>query len=114
MVLLIEYGDAAALFTGDLPMGFEPGPMPDVDVLKVAHHGSNGSSSYMALNSATPSASVIPVGRGNGYGHPGDALLKRLEDTGTKIYRTDLRGAVTAELQQDGGVRVRTHLAPEG
>jgi len=114
MVLLIEYGDAAALFTGDLPIGFEPGPMPDVDVLKVAHHGSNGSSSYMALFSASPSASVVSVGRGNSYGHPGEKLLERLAGTGTAIYRTDLRGAVTAELQRDGGVRVKTQLAPEG
>jgi len=112
--LLIEYGDAAALFTGDLPIGFEPGPMPDVDVLKVAHHGSNGSSSYMALFSASPSASVVSVGRGNSYGHPGEKLLERLAGTGTAIYRTDLRGAVTAELQRDGGVRVKTQLAPEG
>ena len=113
MLLRIDYGEAAALFTGDLEIGDEPGPMPDVDVLKVPHHGSANSSSLMFLHSASPSAAIISVGRDNAYGHPAEALLKRLAGTDALVLRTDECGAVTAELFQDGTVAVSTYLTPE-
>lgn len=113
MLLRIDYGEASALFTGDLEIGDEPGPMPDVDVLKVPHHGSANSSSLMFLHSASPSAAIISVGRDNAYGHPAEALLKRLAGTDALVLRTDECGAVTAELFQDGTVAVSTYLTPE-
>ena len=58
MLLRIDYGEASALFTGDLEIADEPGPMPDVDVLKVPHHGSDNSSSLMFLHSASPYAAL--------------------------------------------------------
>lgn len=87
--------------------------MPDVDVLKVPHHGSDNSSSLMFLHSASPSAAIISVGRGNAYGHPAEALLERLEGTGAAVFRTDVCGAVTARLYEDGTVSVSTYLLPE-
>ena len=113
MLLRIDYGEASALFTGDLEIADEPGPMPDVDVLKVPHHGSDNSSSLMFLHSASPSAAIISVGRGNAYGHPAEALLERLEGTGARVFRTDECGAVTARLYEDGTVSVSTYLLPE-
>lgn len=113
MLLRIDYGDAAALFTGDLEMAYEPGPMPDVDVLKVAHHGSDNASSLMMLHSASPSAAVISVGADNPYGHPAAALLQRLEATGARVFRTDWHGAVTVDLHMDGTVSVRTYFTRE-
>ena len=113
MLLRIDYGEASALFTGDLEIVDEPGPMPDVDVLKVPHHGSDNSSSLMFLHSASPSAAIISVGRGNAYGHPAEALLERLEGTGAAVFRTDECGAVTARLYEDGTVSVSTYLLPE-
>ena len=113
MLLQIDYGEASALFTGDLEMTYEPGPMPDVDVLKVAHHGSDNASSLMMLHSASPSAAVISVGADNPYGHPAAALLDRLEDAGARVYRTDRHGAITVNLHADGTVSVRTYLTQE-
>lgn len=113
MLLKIDYGDASALFTGDLEIPDETGPMPDVDVLKVAHHGSDDASSYRMLYSARPSAAVICVGADNSYGHPGEALLARLAGTGAQIYRTDLDGAVTVRLHADGSVAVQTFIPRE-
>ena len=113
MLLRIDYGEASALFTGDLEMAEEPGPMPDVDVLKVPHHGSSNSSSLMLLHSASPSAAIISAGRNNPYGHPAEALLERLEGTGARVFRTDECGAITARLYEDGGVSISTYLLPE-
>ena len=113
MLLRVDYGEASALFTGDLEIGEEPGPMPDVDVLKVPHHGSANSSSLMLLHSASPSAAVISAGRNNAYGHPAQALLERLEGTGASVFRTDECGAVTAQLHKSGEVSISTYLLPE-
>ena len=67
----------------------------------------------MFLHSASPSAAIISVGRDNAYGHPAEALLKRLVGTDALVLRTDECGAVTAELFEDGTVAVSTYLTPE-
>ena len=63
--------------------------LPDIDVLKVGHHGSNTSSSVEFLNQVLPEISIISVGKDNSYGLPKDKILKRLEKINSKIYRTD-------------------------
>lgn len=100
LVVRIDYGDASFLFTGDMEYAAESsllqsGCALDADVLKVAHHGSQSSSSMAFLRAVSPRVSVISVGEGNAYGHPGDAALQRLRETGTRIMRTDQLGTVT-------------------
>jgi competence protein ComEC len=65
-------------------------------VLKVAHHGSNGSSTAAFLAVVDPRLAVISVGADNTFGHPGAETMQRLTDTvgADKIYRTDLVGTV--------------------
>ena len=67
----------------------------EADVLKIGHHGSDTSTSYMWLNAIFPEYAVISVGKNNEYGHPTDAVLSRLRDAETKVYRTDLHGDIT-------------------
>jgi len=71
-------------------------------VLKVAHHGSNYSSSAAFLAVADPQLAVISVGKDNTFGHPGPETIGRLMDTVglDKIYRTDKNG--TVECITDG------------
>ncbi|MBO7514392.1 MAG: MBL fold metallo-hydrolase [Lachnospiraceae bacterium] len=72
----------------------------DVDILRVAHHGSNSSTSYRFLDITYPGIAVISVGADNAYGHPSDNVLSRLEDLartrsgGTSILRTDREGDI--------------------
>lgn len=63
-------------------------------ILKVAHHGSANSTGQNFLNLVKPHTSIISCGRGNRYGHPAGETIKRLQETGTKIIRTDKQGAV--------------------
>ena len=65
-------------------------------VLKVAHHGSNYSSSAAFLAVVDPKLAVISVGADNTFGHPGEETMQRLTDTvgPDKIYRTDKNGTV--------------------
>lgn len=101
VVLSLTYGDVSFLFTADLPEAGEleliyRRLLPDTTVLKVAHHGSGGSSSAAFLSVSSPELAVIPVGK-NTYGHPKDEVVAALEaiclDGG--VYRTDMSGTVT-------------------
>jgi competence protein ComEC len=71
-------------------------------VLKVAHHGSNDSSTAAFLAVADPKLAVISVGADNTFGHPGADTLRRLADVvgADNIYRTDKNG--TVECITDG------------
>ena len=112
MVVEVAYRESGVLFTGDLSAEGEPSPLPDVDVLKVPHHGSAQACSDRMLAELTPQVSVIPVGENN-YGHPSEQTLERLESAGSEVYRTDECGAVTVRILRDGAIRVKTYLPVE-
>jgi len=67
-------------------------------VLKVAHHGSDTSSSSEFLAEVKPQVAVISVGADNLFGHPSPEVVGRLSSA--HLYRTDLQG--TIELITDG------------
>ncbi|WP_404302184.1 ComEC/Rec2 family competence protein [Paenibacillus sp. DP01] len=77
-----------------------------VDVMKVAHHGSKYSTSEEWLSYWQPKVSVISVGASNTYGHPNQAVLERLAEVDSAIYRTDTMGEVQIRAQQ-GKLSVR-------
>jgi competence protein ComEC len=102
LVLLLEYGDFQALFAGDAGFPAESamaGRVGPVDLLKVGHHGSRGSTSDAWLAALAPRVAVISVGR-NDYGHPSPAALARLDAHGVAVHRTDQEGTVT--VRTDG------------
>jgi competence protein ComEC len=111
VVLKLVYGRVSFLFTGDLEAAAErellkrTGHLAST-VLKVAHHGSKGSTTPEFLREVRPAVAVISVGtqpergvpppdRTNVHGHPTPTVRQRLTDAGTHLYRTDLDGAVT-------------------
>ena len=71
--------------------------LPDIDVLKVGHHGSKTSSSKGFINVINPKYSIISVGKNNRYGHPNKEVLENLENS--KIYRTDLDGSIMFKIK---------------
>ena len=78
----------------------------EVDVVKVAHHGSADQSRelYARLRATV---GLIGVGAENGYGHPTDELLGILAAAGTTPVRTDLQGmAVVAPAARRGGALI--------
>jgi competence protein ComEC len=97
LVLLVEYGGFQALFAGDAGFPAEAemrGRTRAVDLLKVGHHGSRGSTGDEWLDSLRPSVAVISVGQNN-YGHPSPITVARLLRHQVAVWRTDLDGAVT-------------------
>lgn len=73
--------------------------LPDIDVLKVGHHGSKTSSSKTFINEINPKYSVISVGKNNRYGHPNKEVLNNLEQS--KIYRTDQDGSIMFKIKNN-------------
>lgn len=100
IILKIQFGNTSFLFTGDAEMPEEfdlisSGFDLQCNVLKVAHHGSNTSSSMGFLKKVQPDIAVISVGKNNSYGHPSKNVLNDLQLLGSTIYRTDLNGEIT-------------------
>lgn len=96
----VKSKNSRTLFTGDISSAVENSLLaPDIDILKVAHHGSRFSSSANFLEVARPEIAVIGVGR-NSYGHPTAQTLERLANVGSQIFRTDSDG--TVKLVIDG------------
>ena len=101
IVLQISFENTKYLFTGDLTSNVESEiNWQDIDVLKVAHHGSRYSTSKAFLEVVKPEIAIISDGPNNDYDHPHKELLKRLKDIKAEIYRTDLYG--TIHLKSDG------------
>jgi competence protein ComEC len=95
----------SSIFLGDLGEQAQSllaaaGPLPHVDVVKVAHHGS-ADQSAQTYERLAASIALIGVGADNTYGHPTAKLLDMLAEVGTVPFRTDTQGLI---LVSAGGV----------
>jgi competence protein ComEC len=105
LVLIAEWERFEMLLTADAEaesVPLDPGP---VDVLKVAHHGSDDAGLAALLKQSRPRLAVISVGSGNPYGHPTPATLRTLRQAGVQVLRTDRDGSIVIDVEQ-GEVRV--------
>lgn len=120
-VLWLDYLDASALFTGDSPKATEELLMRDdqlglfneeiklseTELLKVAHHGSNASTSRQFVEYLGVKQAVISCGKDNDYGHPSKEVLSALSDCNVDVYRTDIQGDLTWTVTQTGDYSFR-------
>lgn len=103
LILKMNFGNHSYLFTGDTTEEVEKTILDkniDIDVLKVAHHGSRYSSCTEFLNLATPKYAIISAGEGNSYGHPEIETINRLKNHTENIYITKDLGTIV--LTSDG------------
>ncbi len=99
LVLLARWHGFRMLLTGDAEAELAPVDPGDVDVLKVAHHGSDDSGLEALLARTTPELGVISVGAGNPFGHPTPTTLATLAAAGVPVLRTDEQGTVEISAQ---------------
>jgi competence protein ComEC len=99
IVLSLSYGQVDFLFTGDAEQEAEAsmlteGIVPDVEILKVGHHGSRTASSIEFLQAAKPVYAIYMAGEDNSYGHPHQETIINLCEVGAEIYGTDTHGTI--------------------
>ena len=103
-VIYTELNGYKFLFTGDASITTEKEilnkyNLPDIDVLKVGHHGSKTSSGKEFIDEINPKYSIISVGKNNRYGHPNKEVIDNLIDS--KIYRTDQDGSIMFKIKNN-------------
>jgi competence protein ComEC len=111
IVLLGAVGNRRFLLAGDVEQDIDPKllaeGLPQIDFLKVAHHGSRTATTEPFVEAVRPGVAVASAGAGNPYGHPARATLDRLRAIGAQVFRTDRDGTVTVSFEGTG-MTVRT------
>jgi beta-lactamase superfamily II metal-dependent hydrolase len=99
VVLVATYGTTDVFLSADAESEVTARlQLPEVEILKVAHHGSEDPGLESELRELRPRVAVISCGRGNEYGHPRPETLAALESwPGLAVYRTDENGRVVVE-----------------
>jgi competence protein ComEC len=117
VVLTLHVQGVSILFTGDVEREAaaqvvrsarrEPDRWGQVDVLKVAHHGSSNRDDGL-LDLIDGRLALISVGADNDYGHPAPALLDAMERRGFDVHRTDLEGDIAVVRESEGALTVHS------
>ena len=101
IVLLLRYGDIDFLFAGDALIGAEEAmlsrryfPLPEVEILKVGHHGSKSASSAPFLERVKPEVAIYMAEKDNESGYPHEETTYALGQIGADIYGTDVHGTI--------------------
>ncbi len=107
LVVRLNYGERTILLPGDAEKQAEYAMLDatdatglHADVLKIGHHGSKNSTMPEFLAAVGPQIGIISAGEQNPYGHPSPELLRRLQEAGVRILRTDEQGAI--QVRTDG------------
>lgn len=113
IVMRLTLGESSVLLTGDAGEKLERALLSrgiplEADVLKVAHHGSQSSTSAPFLDAVRPRFAILSSRQNVGWPLPSPTVLDRLRGKGIAYARTDEHGAVTVRLDANGGMEVET------
>ena len=105
----MDYNKHSCLFTGDIGNNTMYRMVKDQydvenlksEVLKVPHHGSKNSNVKKFFELVNPSYAVVSYGKNNNYGHPNDATMKSIMDTGAYILKTGEKGQIDIYFDKD-------------
>jgi competence protein ComEC len=97
LVALVRYRRFSALLSGDAEAAAVPLDPGRLDLLKIAHHGSEDSGLAALLDRTRPGLAVISAGADNPYGHPAASTLATLAARGVRTLRTDRAGDVIVD-----------------
>jgi competence protein ComEC len=105
IVFRFDYGDFNCIFSGDAEIESwteifkkQKNNLPDIDVIKIPHHGSRTGLNENMTNIMRPNIAIISLGLNNKYGFPHQEILDILAKNKTRVYRTD----------QDKSINIRT------
>ena len=102
LVLYVKMNNYYFLFTGDIETEVENKlPNLKVDVIKVAHHGSNTSSSINFIYKMKPTYAIIMNGRKNINTFPNKEVISNFKQNNTKIYCTKYNYTITLKIKNN-------------
>lgn len=118
IVAKLIYRKFSMLFTGDIEeiaekqilTEYKDSKVLNSTILKVGHHGSKTSSAQEFLEAVKPKIALIGVGEHNTFGHPNEQVIQRLQQYGTKIYRTDQNGEISIKIDKKSYYRIKKKL----
>ncbi len=107
LVLFNQIYSTSFLWTGDVEENGEKAmldnyPALKTDLLKIAHHGSQTSTSAEWIQQVDPQVAIISVGRKNRFGHPHADVVARMERSRADLYRTDQQGGIVIRVHAEG------------
>lgn len=105
VVAIVSSGGFDLLLSGDAESeSLLPLALPQVEAMKVSHHGSADPGLSDLLEQVRPELASIPVGD-NGYGHPAPSTLAALREARVPTWRNDRDGSIRLSLD-DGRLSV--------
>jgi len=102
VVLDLSVNRFRMLLTGDAEYEAAPYETGPIDVLKVAHHGSDDAGLPALLAADGPAVAIISVGEGNRFGHPTPEVTAGLAEAGVEVHRTDREGTISVVVGSKG------------
>jgi competence protein ComEC len=107
-VFYININNTSLLFTGDISRKTELDLINKynikIDILKIAHHGSNTSSDPAFLDKIKPRIALISVGRNNKFNHPSKETIYELNKRKITTYLTSVHGSVKYIFDKNGTI----------
>lgn len=96
---VLEYGQLEVMLTGDIDSEVEQALVTqslllDVDVLKIAHHGSKTSTSNTFVEQVAPEVAVLSYGQDNSFGHPHTSVISVLQAFNVRPMSTVEHGTI--------------------
>ena len=113
LVLRAEYEDFSMLETGDIEAGAEKMILDKeirADCLKVAHHGSESSTTDEMLLKTDPKIAIISAGINNRYGHPHKVTLDKLKMGDRTVLCTAQTGQISININNKSNIMVETYI----
>lgn len=110
IVFYLTLGDASLLMTGDadnLKQLSLSGLVRNCDLMKVSHHGEDGSAPIIFLKQTLPRVSVISTNTEEEKDTPDPEVLFNLYKIGTQVYQTqDAAKGILVEIASNSNIKI--------
>ncbi|MCC6491280.1 MAG: DNA internalization-related competence protein ComEC/Rec2 [Candidatus Hydrogenedentes bacterium] len=116
LVLRLEWEGVRVLLPGDIQSEGEAavaGLDCRAEILKVPHHGSHTSSSDAFIDAVAPAHAIISTGGKGGREAVAEDVLKRYQDRGIQVWRTDVQGGIRLRVAQGAIIIEPTRRIPD-
>lgn len=103
LVIYTIINNKKILLTGDIGINSEEYLLNEyniqnIDILKLAHHGSKYSNSYNFLKIINPKVAIIQAGVNNRFNHPNIETIDKLDNLNISYLVTSINGAIKIDL----------------